>query len=51
MTRTLILVALLIAPGLAQAQSSCAEKHQAAACAEGTSWNTETGTCETIVSS
>ena len=51
MIRTVILSILLTIPGLATAQSSCAEKHQAASCADGHSWNTETKACELIVSS
>lgn len=51
MIRTILATALLTLPTLAAAQSSCADKHQAQSCADGTKWNAETGSCEQIVSS
>lgn len=51
MIRTILVTALFSLPTLAAAQSSCADKHQAQNCTEGTQWNTETSSCEMIVSS
>ena len=51
MIRTILVTALLTLPTFAAAQSSCAEKHQAQNCAEGSQWNSQTSSCEQIVSS
>ena len=50
MTLRIALVVLATAlPGIASAQMSCAEKHQAQNCVEGTTWNSETQACEVVV--
>lgn len=45
MLRLVLTCLALTAPGLAAAQSSCAEKHQARSCAEGYVWDAAAETC------
>ena len=51
MTRIILASALMVLPTFSLAQSSCAEKHAAESCIEGTQWNSATKTCEQVVSS
>ncbi|WP_156127884.1 hypothetical protein [Pseudooceanicola atlanticus] len=51
MTRFILASALMVLPTFSLAQSSCAEKHAAESCIEGTQWNSATKTCEQVVSS
>ncbi|WP_158585691.1 hypothetical protein [Pseudooceanicola sediminis] len=51
MIRSIVISALFLLPVAGHAQQTCAEKHQAQSCASGTQWNSQTSTCDVIVSS
>lgn len=51
MTRTLLVTAFLTLPTWAAAQHACPSERPAQTCAEGASWNSDTGACEKILSS
>ncbi|GAA6149646.1 hypothetical protein NBRC116586_27080 [Pseudooceanicola nitratireducens] len=50
MTRITLLVILMTLPGLVTAQSTCSEAHQAQSCAQGTTWNDQSKSCEPVSS-